>query len=552
VDGGAKTGANGGGILAPLGVATFRRVWLASLLSNFGQLILGVGAAWEMTRLSPSPTMVALVQSALMLPLMVIAVPAGAIADMFDRRKVALAGLGFAICASALLTSVSLLGLTTPWLLLGFSSLIGAGVALYGPAWQATLPELVDPPRLPAAVALGTISYNIARSVGPAIGGVIVMALGAGAAFGLNMVCYVPLFLSFLLWQRLAAPSALPPERLDRAVVSGIRYVLYSHAIRRVYGRAFLFGMAGAAALALAPLIARDLLGGDAAAFGLLLGASGIGAVTGALLVARVQRSLSVEAAVRLCALVSLLALSLTGFSRHLALSCLALFLIGAANIMTIALLNVTVQFAAPRWVTGRALSLFQCALTGGIAIGAGLWGAVAGRYGVDAALYASASFMLLLPLLGLLFPLIRNDYADLSPVDIRNEPEVRLELGLRSGPVVLELDYRVPVDRAADFYDAMLKLAHVRLRNGGFDWSLARDIGDPEIWTERYHCPTWGDYLRLRARFTQADVAAQRAADAFTLPLDRPRVRRRLEQPFGSIRRRPVPEPPPAESFGP
>lgn len=533
-------------------MATFRRVWLASLLSNFGQLILGVGAAWEMTRLSSSPAMVALVQSALMLPLMLVAVPAGAIADMFDRRLVALAGLGFAICASALLTGLSLLGLTTPWLLLGFCCLIGVGVALYAPAWQATLPELVDPPRLPAAVALGTISYNIARSVGPAIGGVIVMALGAGAAFGLNMVCYAPLFLAFLLWRRHAVAPALPPERLDRAVVSGFRYVIYSHAIRRVYGRALLFGVAGASAIALAPLVARDLLGGDAAVFGLLLGASGIGAVMGALLVGRAERYLSVEAAVSLCALISVLALGLAGSSRHLALTCAALFLVGAANILTIALLNVTVQLAAPRWVTGRALSLFQCALTGGIAGGAGLWGWVAERHGVDVALHASAGLMLLLLLFGRLFPLVRNAYADLSPVDIRNEPEVALDLGLSSGPVAVELDYRVPVDRAADFYGAMLKLAHVRLRNGGFDWSLARDIGDPEIWTERYHCPTWGDYLRLRTRFTQADVAAQKAADAFTLPLDRPRVRRRLEQPFGSVRRRPAPEPPPAGSFGP
>lgn len=532
------------GILAPLTVPTFRRVWLASLLSNFGQLILGVGAAWEMTRISPSATMVALVQSALMLPMMLIALPAGAIADMFDRRRVALTGLGFAICASALLTGLSLLGLTTPWLLLGFSSLIGAGVALYAPAWQSTLPDLVDAPRLPAAVALGTISYNIARSVGPAIGGMIVMALGAGAAFALNMVCYLPLFLAFLFWRRPAVASALPPERLDRAVLSGIRYALYSRPIRRVYGRALLFGVAGASALALGPLVARDLLAGDASAYGLLLGASGIGAVAGAMAVGRIERHMSVEMAVSLCALLSMAALALLGISRHLPLSCLALAMVGAGNILTVALLNVTVQFAAPRWVTGRALSLFQCALTGGIALGAGLWGAVAARWGVDIALYASAAIMGVLPLPGRFFPLIRNSFADLAPAVIRSEPEVALDLTLRSGPVVVEIDYRVPAEVTADFYAAMLKLAHIRLRNGGFDWSLARDIGAPDIWTERYHCPTWGDYLRLRTRFTQADIEAQKQADAFTLPLDRPRVRRRLEQPFGSIRRHPAPAP--------
>jgi hypothetical protein len=274
--------------------------------------------------------------------------------------------------------------------------------------------------------------------------------------------------------------------------------------------------------------------------------------VGGALLVARMERWLSVEGAVSLCACVTVAGLVLAGVSRHLTLSCAALFLVGAANILTIALLNVTVQFAAPRWVTGRALSLFQCALTGGIALGAGVWGLVATRFGVDTALYASAGLMCLLPLLGRRFPLIRNAYADLAPADIRSEPQVALDLSLRSGPIVVELDYKVPAERIADFYDAMLRLAQVRQRNGGFDWSLARDIGDPEIWTERYHCATWGDYLRLRTRFTQADIAAQKVADALTLPLDRPRVRRRLEQPFGSVRRRPAPEPPPVGSFGP
>nr|WP_281384673.1 MFS transporter [Nitrospirillum iridis] len=525
--------------MAPLRAPLFRRVWLASLLSNFGQLILGVGAAWEMTRLSTSAGMVALVQSALMLPMMLIAVPAGAIADMFNRRRVALTGLGFAVCASGTLTLLATLGLTSPMILLLFCGLIGAGVAFYVPAWQATLPELVDAARLPAAIALGTISYNIARSIGPAIGGIVVLALGAKAAFGLNMVCYVPLFLAFYFWRRPAIASPLPPERIDRAIISGFRYTVHSHALRLVYGRAFLFGFSSASSAALAPLIARDLLGGDAASFGLLLGASGCGAVVGALLVGRVAARHEIETTVRICALLTTGALVEIGLSRGLALSCLGLFIIGAASILTIALLNVTAQFASPRWVAARALSLFQCALTGGITLGAGIWGAVASRAGVDIALFASAAVMLATPLVGLVFPLVRNAYADLSPAAIRNEPELALELALRSGPLVVEIDYRVSPDRAVDFYAAMLKVEGTRLRNGGFGWSLARDIGNAELWTERYHCPTWGDYLRMRARFTQADLATQREADAFNLPMERSRVRRRLEQPFGSVRPR-------------
>ena len=202
----------GKGAFAPLGVRSFRNIWSASLLSNFGQLILGVGAAWEMTRLTDnSPTMVALVQSALMLPLMLVTVPAGAIADMFDRRKVAMAGLALSAIGGALLTILAFAGWTSPWMLLAFCALIGAGVALYAPSWQASIGELVPTPMLPPAIALGSISYNIARTVGPAIGGLIVLALGAKAAFAMNAVLYLPLLLAFFLWQRNHIASRLPP-----------------------------------------------------------------------------------------------------------------------------------------------------------------------------------------------------------------------------------------------------------------------------------------------------------------------------------------------------
>src|SRR5262245_5877942 len=192
--------------LAPLAEPNFRRIWSASLLSNLGQLVLGVAAAWEMTRLTNSPEMVALVQSALMLPLMLVAVPAGAIADTFDRRKVALIGLAFASTCTATLTGAAMIGLATPWLLLAFCFLAGSGLAFYGPAWQASVLDLVTKERLPAAIALTTVSYNLARTVGPAIGGVIVVAAGAVATFAVSALAYVPLFLAFLVWKRERSP----------------------------------------------------------------------------------------------------------------------------------------------------------------------------------------------------------------------------------------------------------------------------------------------------------------------------------------------------------
>jgi MFS family permease len=300
-----------------------------------------------MTRLSGDPAMIALVQSAMMLPLMLVAVPAGAVADMFDRRKIAMAGLAFASIGGATLSALAFFGMTTPWLLLGFCSLIGAGVALYAPAWQASIGEQVPSKQIPAAIALGTVSYNLARSFGPALGGLIVLFAGAQAAFAVNALCYLPLLVGFFLWRRHIAPARLPPERIDRAIVSGARYALHSSAIRTVLARAFAFGLVGASAGALAPLIAKDLLHGDASTFGLLLGASGVGAVVGALIVSDVRARFGTERAIRWLSFSSGLALAAVGASTNLVLTCLLLVFNGGANILVIALLNVTAQVAA-------------------------------------------------------------------------------------------------------------------------------------------------------------------------------------------------------------
>jgi MFS family permease len=526
-----------GGAFAPLSERTFRNVWIASLFSNFGQLILGVGAAWEMTRLSNSPSMVALVQTALMFPLMLVAVPAGAVADMFDRRKIALTGLGFSAFSGAVLTALAFLGLTTPWILLGFCVLIGAGVALYSPSWQASIGEQVSSDHLPAAVALGTISYNVARSFGPALGGLIVLAAGAKAAFAINASFYIPLWIAFFFWTRKHVPSRLPPERIDRAIVSGARYAIHAPFIRAVLFRAFMFGLTSASLTALAPLIAKDQLHGDAATYGLLLGATGVGAVTGALFVSNLRDRLGNELAIRLFALMTGAMIIVVSMSHSLLLTCAALLVSGACNILTVAMLNVSVQLTAPRWVTARALSLYSSALTGGIGIGAWIWGTVAGSHGLNFALTASGVAVMATFALGLLARLPRSETEAQASVVIGNEPEVAMNVTMRSGPVAIELEYDVDPAQAREFYDIMLKVQKVRQRNGGFGWSISRDIARPELWLERYNCPTWGDYLRMRTRYTQADLDVQAEATGFSRSQLGSRVRRWLERPFGSVR---------------
>jgi MFS family permease len=523
--------------LSPLREPVFFRIWSASVLSNFGQLILGVGVAWEMTRLTTSPSMVSLVQTAIMLPLMLVALPAGAIADMFDRRKIAMIGLGIAAFFSSVLSALAYFELTTPWLLLIFCSLIGTGVAIYAPAWQSSIGEQVKSEDLPAAIALNTISYNIARSFGPAIGGLIVVAAGAQVAFGVNAVSYLPLILAFYVWQRGAIISRLPPERLNRAIVSGVRYAFHSNPIRTTLIRTFIFGLVCGTATALAPLIAKNLLGGDASTFGILLGAGGVGAVIGALLINSFHQRFGTEKAVSTLAIMGGLAMIEIGFSRSLALTCIGMFLAGAATMLSISLLNISVQLSAPRWVTARAISLFSSMLTGGIAFGAWFWGLVANHWSIETAIIASGLSMLSLPVLALFLRLPEVKQIAADSIAIANEPEVALAITMRSGPVAIEIQYAVAPKNARAYYEAMLDLQRVRLRNGGFNWSIARDIGDSELWTERYHFPTWGDYLRMRDRYTQVDLEAQSTATNLTIEGKPTAIRRWLERPFGSVR---------------
>jgi MFS family permease len=524
------------GITAPLRHGIFRRIWLASLLSNLGLLIQGVGAAWAMTQMTSSADKVALVQTALMLPVMFISMPAGAIADMHDRRIVALISLTISFSGATALSVLFWFGQVTPEILLALCFVVGSGMALFGPAWQSSVSEQVPAETLPSAVALNGISYNIARSFGPAIGGVIVASAGAVAAFAANAVLYVPLFTVLFLWRRTMAPSRLPRERLSRAIVSGVRYISNSPSIRIVLTRTLVTGVLGGSVSALMPLVARDLLHGGAQTYGIMLGAFGMGAVIGALNIAEMRKRMTGEAAVRACALSMGGAIAAIAMSREPVLTAAALVVAGAAWMLAVALFNIGVQLSAPRWVAGRSLAAFQAAISGGIALGSWGWGRLTDAAGVETALLVSAALMFVSPLLGLFLRMPRVGARN-EDAEVLADPEVRLSLTGRSGPLVVEIEYRVDQDNARAFHNVMQDVQLSRQRNGAYGWSIARDIADPELWTERYHCPTWFDYLRQRNRTTQSERALHQRAMDFHLGPDPVRVRRMLERPFGSVR---------------
>jgi len=532
-----KRPRSGGGIFSPLRHAVFRRIWTASLLSNLGILVLGVGAAWTMTQITSSADMVALVQTSLMLPVALVSTPAGAIADMFDRRIVGLVALSIALAGSISLSVLAWLGFVTPVLLLVACFVIGSGMALFGPAWQASVSEQVPADALPSPVALNGISYNIARSFGPAIGGIIVASAGAVAAFATNALLYLPLLVVLFLWRRVKEPSRLPPERLARAVISGVRYIAHSPSIRIVLGRTLVTGIAGGSVSALMPIVTRDLLHGGAQTYGVMLGAFGMGAVVGALNIATVRGRLGDEVSVRLCMLVMGVSVAVVAISRSPMLTGIALVFAGAAWTASVTVFNVGVQFAAPRWVAGRALAAYQAAISGGIALGSWAWGSTANVIGVEGAMLISGATLFASAVLGLWMRMPTAIAPNEPSLDILADPKVRLSLTPRSGPIVVEIEYRVDPTRSRLFYAVMQHVQLSRQRNGAYGWSIARDIADPELWTERYHCPTWHDYLRQRSRSTATERALHVRANEFHIGLEPIRIRRMLERPIGSVR---------------
>jgi MFS family permease len=524
------------GIAAPLRFAVFRRIWLASLLSNLGLMIQSVGAAWAMTQMTASADKVALVQTALMLPIMLISMPAGAVADMYDRRVVSLASLVLSLVGATMLTMLDWTGHITPNILLAFCFIIGSGMALFGPAWQSSVGEQVPPEVLPSAVALNGISYNIARSFGPAIGGIVVATAGAVAAFAANAVLYIPLLMVLFLWRRKVDVSRLPRERLSRAIVSGVRYIANSPSIKIVLTRTLITGICGGSVSALMPLVARDLLHGGAQTYGIMLGAFGMGAVIGAMNIGHVRKHLSGESSIRACALIMGVAIAVVAVSSEPVITAAALVVAGSVWMLAVALFNIGVQLSAPRWVAGRSLAAFQAAIAGGIAIGSWGWGHLTDVVGVEAALLVSGGAMFLSPLFGLFLRMPPTGARD-EDAETLADPEVQLQLTARSGPLVVEIEYRVDQESARAFHGVMQDVQLSRQRNGAYGWSIARDIADPELWTERYHCPTWLDFLRQRNRATLSERALYQRASDFHLGPDPIRVRRMLERPFGSVR---------------
>lgn len=518
--------------LAPFRHGIFRAVWSASLVSNFGGLIQGVGAAWMMTTIATSPYQVALVQASTTLPIMLFALVAGAIADSFNRRKVMLVAQTFMLVVSALLTLFTWQGWMTPWTLLAFTFLIDSGTALNSPSWQASVGDMVPRAKVPAAVALNSLGFNITRSVGPAIGGIIVAAAGAAAAFAANAISYIGLILVLARWRPALPEQTLPRESLGAAMGAGLRYVAMSPNIAKVLVRGSAFGFSAGAVLALLPLVARDVVKGDALTYGIMLGAFGIGAVGGALISVRLRQLLSSETMVR-AAFAGFALCALDAAVSHNAWQTSAGLLIGGACwVIALSHFNVTVQMSTPRWVVGRVLSIYQTATFGGIALGSWIWGVVADAHGAEIALIAAAIAMLAGAAIGFFLPLPKQTVLNLDPLNRFKEPMLSLDLKPRSGPIAIMIEYIIREEDVPEFLATMAERGRIRRRDGARNWTLARDLENPSVWIEHYHTPTWVEYIRHNRRATHADAVVGERIRALHSGENPPRVRRMIERP--------------------
>lgn len=518
---------------SPLRHPVFRALWIATLASNVGTWLQSVGAAWLMTTLTPSTFMVALVQAATSLPMFLLALPAGALADVLDRRRILLVTQAWMALSAAGLGLLTLAGLVTPGVLLLFVFLLGLGAALNQPAWQATLPELVPREDLPAAIALGSIGFNIARAAGPAIGGLLLAAAGPAVNFLLNATSFLGVLLVLYRWRRPAAESVLPAERFVGAMRAGMRYVRHSPDVLAVIARGTTFVLCASSLWALIPVIARVELKSGPTGYGLLIACLGAGAVSGAMVLPRLRRDNSTDGVVAAATLVFAAATLALAYVRSFGLLCAAMFAAGGAWLSLLSSLNVAIQTAVPSWVRGRALSVYLLSFFGCLAGGSALWGTVASRFGASTSLAAAAAGMIVGLLATMRFHLRSGEGLNLAPSRQWPAPLVSGPEAER-GPVLVTIQYEIDPARAAEFAAAMRDLRRIRLRDGAIQWGLFGDPEDAGRYTELFVVESWLEHLRQHERVTVADEEIRLRAGGFHIGGEPPVVQHLIAEPDG------------------
>ena len=491
---------------SPLRNARFRLFYLGTVGSALGYTMQATVAAWLMATLTPSALMVALVQSASTAPSLLFGLIAGSLADIADRRRVILVTQIVLFTLTLLLGLATLAGLIGPTALLALTFLIGAGFTFYLPAQQATVNDLVARADLHQAVALGAIGYNLARAAGPALAGAIAAWLGTGNALIASACFFVVMLVTVIRWKDTSTAIPGVRETLLGGVRSGLRYARHSALMRALLIHNLTFSVCASALWALLPLIARDQLGLGAGGFGVLSGAFGAGAVVGALTIPRQLQRVSLNSVVVVAVLLWVVAASLIAGTSILAVSLIGMMAAGAAWVGVFASLSAGIQSAAPAWVRARALAMNLVAVQGSLALGSAVWGWLALVSNIRTALLASAGLMAVLLLVNRRVTVRLGEEADVTPGAQLPDMGIAVTPRADDGPVLVQIEYRIPAENRRAFITAVHAVEPVRRRNGADDWRAFRDLSEPDRFVERYIITSWAEYERLRSRMTIAE----------------------------------------------
>ena len=514
---------------APLTYSVFRALWLATVVSNVGTWMHDIGAGWLMTGLSSSPLLIALVQAATTFPIFLLALPAGAMADIVDRRHLLLAAQALGLVAAAALALLTWQGLTTPWVLLTITFVLGTAAALSAPAFQAIVPELVDKPALLDAIALNSLGINISRAIGPALGGVIVALAGPAAVFALNAISVLAVIFVLSRWKRAKRAEPLPPEHFVGALKAGYRYARHAQPLRLVLIRAIGFFLFGSAVWAMLPLIARRTLRLDAAGYGALLAWLGAGAILGALLLKRLKTTMSPNTLSIVVTMLFALVSFVLAHATNVWVAGVAMAVAGLSWIGILTCLNVAAQMASASWVKARALAIYLLTFQGAMTGGSILWGAVAARADIPTALTIAALGQAMAVVLALRWPLPSDQTVDRTPAGHWAVPETLGDPHLEHGPVLVEIEYRIAPDRVAAFAVQLRRFKTVRQRDGAIRWNIWQDVAEPGRVIEAFVVESWLEHQRQHARIARADQIDQAALNAFHLGDTSPVVRHLL-----------------------
>jgi MFS family permease len=501
---------------SPLRTAVYRSLWLALLAANIGTWMQTVGAQWLLVHQANASTLVALVQTASLLPMLLLALPAGALADTFDRRHLLISVQLFLVAVAAALTLLTAAGRMPPALLLTLTFAFGVGQALTLPAWAAVIPELVPREQLRAASALGSISVNVARAVGPATAGVLIAKVGVAPVFGLNALAYLVFAMALTRWRPGDARAVEVPERFTAALRAGGRYVRHSPTVRRLLRRALVFVIPASALWALLPLVASRRLGLDASGYGLLLAALGVGAILGGLLLPWIRTRVTPNQFLLVAGALYGGTLIVVASVQVVPVVLIALLPAGLAWVTVLANVNAEIQLFLPGWVRARGLAVYQVVQGGGQAVGALIWGLVADVGGLVVAFGAAAALMLVGAVTSQIWPLPDLRGVSRDPAAYRPPLTLALQPDPRVGPVLVTVTYRIRPEREAEFLDAMEHVRGSRQRTGAMRWGLFRAGETPDQYTEVYLVPSWDEHLRQHGgRLTEADEQAEyRARD--------------------------------------